>query len=56
MVKCISASAIRRAFNFVLHAVAMDLKKETFGRPLDKLLIAALAWVPLRSEKPQRMQ
>jgi hypothetical protein len=40
----------------VLHAVAMDLKKDAFGRPLDRILIAALEAVPLPSEKPQRMQ
>ena len=33
--------------NFTLHAVAMDLKTEVFGRPLDKILIAALNAVPL---------
>jgi len=37
--------------NFTLHAVAMDLKRETFGRPLDKILIAAMNAVP-RDPKP----
>jgi hypothetical protein len=45
-----------KGIHSVLHAVAMDLKKEIFARPLDRVLIAALNAVPLPSAKPPTMQ
>ena len=38
--------------NHTIHAVAMDLKEEMFGRPLDKILIAALNAVPRDPNPP----
>ena len=42
----------REGKNHVVHAVAMDLKKDVFGRPLDALLIAALNAVPRDATPP----